>query len=187
MTKHMRFLYLFLAVGLVFFAQSCEDDDDPIIENEEEVITRVTYTLTPDDSANETVVFSFVDVDGEGGNDGVTTVTGTLAADASYSGAITFANEDEQITPEVMEEDDEHQVFYEVFGGAAFTPVYADSDGDGNPLGLATTVTTGGASVGSLRITLRHEPMKGAAATIDNPTAAGGETDVEVTFALAIQ
>lgn len=180
-----RFLPLFAFALVVFFA-SC-DDDDPVIDNEEEVITRVTWTLTPDDAANETVVFSFVDTDGDGGNDPVLSTTGSLVANASYSGSATFANEDEQITPEIVEEDDEHQIFFVVSGGLNLTPVYDDMDDDGNPIGLLTTVTTGDASTGSVQIVLRHEPTKGAAATIDNPAAAGGETDVEVTFSASIQ
>lgn len=187
MTKNFR-LYPFLFIfGVLLFLQGCADDDDPIVENEEEVITRVTWTLTPDDAANETVVFSFVDVDGDGGNDPVITTTGTLVASSEYSGAITFANEDEQITPEVMEEDDEHQVFYVVSAGLNIIPVYGDSDGDGNPVGLATDVSTGAASTGDFQVILRHEPMKGSDATIGNPAAAGGETDVEVTFTAIIQ
>ncbi len=184
MTRHF---YLLLTLFIVVFAAGCEDDDDPIIENEEEVITRVTWTLTPTDAANETVTFSFVDTDGDGGNAPVISTTGTFVANATYDGAVTFANEDEQITPEVMEEDDEHQVFYVLSGGLDLTATYGDSDGDGNPVGLVTSVTAGAASTGNVRVILRHEPMKGAAATIGNPAAAGGETDVEVTFDATIQ
>jgi hypothetical protein len=184
MTRHF---YLLLSLFLVVFTFGCEDDDDPIIENEEEVITRVTWTLTPADAANETVTFSFVDADGDGGNAPVVSTIGTLAANASYDGSVTFANEDEQITPEIMEEDDEHQIFYVFAGGADLSAAYGDSDDDGNPIGLLTTVTTGAASTGTAQVILRHEPAKGAAATIGNPAAAGGETDVEVTFDVTIQ
>lgn len=187
MKRNQLFFPFLLAFGVLFLAQSCDDDEAPVIENEEEVITRVTWTLTPDDAANETVVFSFVDTDGDGGNAPDITTTGTLAANATYDGAVTFANEDEQITPEVMEEDDEHQVFYPVAGGLNLTVSYDDMDDDGNPLGLQTEVSTGAASTGTVTVVLRHEPMKGAAATIDNPAAAGGETDVEVTFSGTIQ
>lgn len=187
MTRFRFFYPLFFATMVVFSFQACDDDDDPIIENEEEVITRVTWTLSPDDAGNDVVVFSFVDTDGDGGNDPVVSTTGTLVADATYTGSLTFANEDEQITPEIQEEDDEHQVFYVVDGGVNFTPAYADSDDDGNPVGLLTTVTTGAASSGDFQIILRHEPAKGAAATIGNPAAAGGETDIEVTFTATVQ
>jgi hypothetical protein len=182
-----RNFYLFLSLFLIVFLTGCDDDDDPIIENEEEVITRVVWTLTPTDVNNETVTLSFVDTDGDGGNAPVISSTGTFAANATYDGAVTFANEEEQITPEIVEEDDEHQIFYVFAGAASLSAVYADSDGDGNPIGLLTTVTTGDASTGTAQIILRHEPMKGSSATIDNPAAAGGETDVEVTFDVTIQ
>lgn len=184
MTRH---LYLFLSLFLIVFIAGCDDDDDPIIENEEEVITRVTWTLTPADANNETVTFSFVDVDGDGGDAPVISSTGAFAANASYNGVVSFANEDELIDPEIMEEDDEHQIFYLFSTGLNLSGAYADSDGDGNPLGLLTTVTTGGASSGTAQIILRHEPAKGSSSTIDNPDAAGGETDVEVTFDVTIQ
>lgn len=182
-----RNLYFFLSLFLVVFAVGCDDDDDPVIENEEEVITRVTWTLTPSDAANETVTFTFVDADGDGGNAPVISGTGTFAANASYSGVVSFANEDELIDPEIREEDEEHQVFYPVASGLNLTVAYGDSDSDGNPIGLLTTVTTGAASTGDVDIILRHEPMKGSAATIGNPAAAGGETDVEVTFTATVQ
>ncbi len=183
MTKR---LFPLLAFALVLFYTSCEDDD-PISGNEEEVITRVNWTLTPDDPANDAVTLSFVDTDGDGGNDPVLTVSGPLAGNATYTGAITFDNEDEAITPEIVEEDDEHQIFYVVTGGLDLILGYDDADGDGNPIGLATSVATGGASTGIIQVILRHEPMKGAAATISNPAAAGGDTDIEVTFNVSIQ
>ena len=178
--------FFYLALPLVLFTYSCADDDDPEIENEEEVITEVILTLTPD-AGGASVVFTFSDPDGEGGNDGTATVSGPLAANTSYSAAITFANEDEAITPEVMEEDDEHQVFYTT-SNALLSFAYADSDGDGNPLGLATTATTLAAGNGSLTVTLIHEPDKSAAGiSIANPAVAGGSTDVNVVFDYEIQ
>lgn len=182
-----RSFYLLLSLFLVVFAVGCDDDDDPVIENEEEVITRVTWTLTPTDATNETVEFSFVDADGDGGNAPVISSTGTFAANASYNGVVSFANEDEDIDPEIREEDDEHQIFYVVATGLNLTLTYEDMDDDGNPIGLLTSVATGAASTGDVQIILRHEPMKGSAATIGNPAAAGGETDVEVTFVATIQ
>ena len=178
---------LLLAVTVV---TSC-DDDDPEPVNEEELITTVNVTFTNEADASDVVVASFVDADGEGGNAPVIT-NPTLSANASYSVSIEFLNESESpaedITEEVAEEDYEHQVFYVVGSGLNLTYLYTDEDRDGNPLGLSGTGTTGGASTGNLTVLLLHEPDKSAAGVGEgDPSNAGGETDVEVTFNVTIQ
>lgn len=185
MTK-LRLLYpLLFAFALVFFAQSCEDED-PSIENEEEVITSVNLTLFALDAGNEDVVLAFQDADGEGGNDPMMSQTGVLRTNASYRGQLSFGNEDGSIDGEIVEEGLEHQVFYEVGAGLNMSVEYTDSDALGQPIGLNTTFTTGGFGSGNLTVTLRHEPNK-AGAQIDNPAAAGGSTDAEVVFTLSVQ
>ena len=71
-------------------------------------------------------------------------------------------------------------------GGLNATVSYVDLDDDGKPLGLLTEVETGAASSGSFQVILRHEPDKSAGATIGDPSAAGGETDLSVTFAVSV-
>ena len=51
--------FLFLALPLLL--TSC-DKDDPVIPNEEELITTVNYTLTSSDG-QDVVLLSFVDLD----------------------------------------------------------------------------------------------------------------------------
>ena len=64
---------------------------------------------------------------------------------------------------------------------------YADADGNGRPVGLTSIWTVGAASNGTITVTLRHEPDKGAAGvSAGDITNAGGETDIEVTFPLVI-
>jgi len=179
-----RFIYL-LSFVLLIFVVGCQDDDDPIIENPEEEITSVILTLSPDGGGTD-YVLSFSDPDGDGGMAPEFTTTGTLAANATYTGSINFANEDEQINPEIMEEDEEHQVFY-VVSGLGLTLAYNDMDGNGAPLGLLTNVTTGAAGTGTITVTLRHEPAKDPVVAIDDPATAGGETDVEVSFDVTVQ
>ena len=118
-------------------------------------------------------------------------INGTLAANTTYSGSLEFLNQSEtpaeDITEEVAEEDDEHQVFY-ASTVAGLSVAYNDADDDNNPLGLATTLTTGDAGTGTMTITLRHEPNKSAAGVSDGDIAnAGGETDIEVTFDVVVQ
>ena len=60
---------------------------------------------------------------------------------------------------------------------------YADTDANGAPIGLETTMTTGDAATGKLQVTLRHEPDKGATGVAQGDiTNAGGETDIQVEF-----
>jgi hypothetical protein len=49
-------------------------------------------------------------------------------------------------------------------------------------------VSTGSPGAGTLRIILRHELNKSAAGVADgNPANAGGDTDLDITFAVTIQ
>jgi hypothetical protein len=166
---------------------SCSNDDDaPAPVNEEEVITTITVVMTPA-GGGTAVTLQSRDLDGDGPDAPVVTVSGAFAANTTYNGAITLLNETEtpaeDVTLEVEEEDDEHQFFYTVGGGLNFTTVYTNFDGNNNPLGTAFDATTGAASTGTVTFTLRHEPTKPNTGLGD----AGGETDIEVTFDVAIQ
>jgi len=176
--------------GMLFLAlmwTGCTKDD-PVVPNEEEVITTLTYTLTP--TSGTPVVMTFKDLDGDGGNAPVIT-GGTLAANTTYTGAIVLLNETEtpaeNITLEITEEADEHQFFFEstVTG---LSVAYGDLDANGKPIGLVSTVTTGAVGSGNVKVTLRHEPNKTATGVAGGDiTNAGGSTDIEVTFPIDVQ
>lgn len=181
--KH--FLILFLATGLFFSCSSDDDNPDPV--NEEEIITTVNFVLTPVGNGN-IVTFQSQDLDGDGPNAPVNSQIGSLVASTEYTASVQFLNElenpAENITLEVLDEADEHQVFYSLTGTSGSTVTYSDTDSDGNPLGILTVFNAGSASTNNtLTITLRHEPNKTASGVSDGNIAnAGGETDVEVTF-----
>ena len=186
MTRH---IYLLLGFGLLLFAASCQDDDDPIIDDGEELITSVTLTLSPN-GPQETVVLGFSDPDGDGGNAPSFSTTGTIVADANYQAQVSFAGPDGSIDAEIIDEGAEHQVFYQTSGGATLDFSYGTIgvDINGLPIGLTTNLETDSVSNGELTIILRHEPNKLAAGiAIDNPAVAGGSTDVEVTFQVTIE
>ena len=164
----------------------CSDDDTtPEIINEDELITTVILTLTPD--SGDQVVLTTVDLDGDGPDEPVTTVVGNFSENTQYQGAVQFLNETEDpaedITQEVIEEADEHQVFYTISEGLNIQTTYEDQDSQGNPLGVQITLSTGAASEGSLTVTLRHEPVK----PNDGLESAGGETDISTSFDVSIQ
>lgn len=164
----------------------CSDDDTtPEIINEDELITTVILTLTPD--SGDQVVLTTIDLDGDGPDEPVTTVVGSFLENTQYQGAVQFLNETEDpaedITQEVIEEADEHQVFYTISEGLNIQTTYEDQDSQGNPLGVQITLSTGAASEGSLTVTLRHEPVK----PNDGLESAGGETDISTSFDVSIQ
>ena len=182
---------LALSVCAILFFASCEKEDPkkPVIPNEEEVITTLNLTLTPVGGGTP-VEFKFKDLDGDGGNPPEISV-GKLDTNTQYTGSVALYDELESpadtISQEVKEEADEHQFFFQSTANG-LTVSYDDADGNGKPLGLATTFTTQGASTGTLKITLRHEPMKEAAGvSMGDITNAGGETDIEVTFDVGIE
>ncbi|MDP5231398.1 MAG: type 1 periplasmic binding fold superfamily protein [Cellulophaga sp.] len=181
--KKIQFLAAFLFTGLLL--TSCDDNDNPIAINEEEVITTLTATLTPV-GGGTAITLQTRDLDGDGPNAPVVTVSGNLMAGAVYNGTLVLLNETlnpaEDITEEVEEESDEHQFFFTI-GGLDATAVSTNNDGNGNPLGTMFTLTAGAASTGTLTFTLRHEPKKPNTGLAD----AGGETDISATFNLVIQ
>lgn len=180
---------MLVILALIFTA--C-DNDDPEPVNPEELITTVNVTFTNTADASDVAMATFRDLDGEGGDDPVITDPPALSANSTYTVTIQFLNEQEtpaeNVTEEVEDEDFAHQVFYVAGTGLNLTYAYNDQDDNQNPVGLTGTATTGAAGTGDLTITLIHEPVKTASGVSEgNPTNAGGEVDVEVTFSITIQ
>ena len=208
-----------VAVALAFAAlTACADPSDDAADTdgggeETEVITTVTLAFTP--ATGAAVTASFRDPDGDGGMSGTTDPI-TLAAGIEYAMTVAFRNElanpPEDITTEVQEEAEDHQVF--VLGAAvtgpamAMTPsavlehAYADAEsdyttntGDDLPVGLANTITTLGAGAGELEIMLRHMPelngapqkVGGLAEALAGGEALPGEVDAKVTFDVMVE
>ena len=143
--KKLNFLITAIFATVLFV--SCSNDDETVAPvNEEEVLTTMTVTLTPNFGGSPI------------------TVSGNLATGITYNGTILLLNETvnppENITDEVEEEDLEHQFFYTLGSGLDATTAYSNFDSEGNPLGTEFTLITGAASSGTLTFTLRHEPTK---------------------------
>lgn len=177
---------------------ACEDVGGAT--NENEVITTVILTFTPDGGGAATVA-TFDDPDGDGGD--APTVDPVNLAAGSYALAVQFQNRlvtpPEEITDEVRGEQDDHLVLFT--GSAVVGPAttsatgplvqsYADQDGNGLPVGLASAIVAR-SGAGQLTVTLRHlppeEPPGKSATTLDDVrdggfAAIGGSTDAQVTF-----
>ncbi len=180
MTGYFR-LFVFSLICMYLFG--CEPID-PVIPNEEELITTLELRLVSSDQ-QDTILFSFKDLDGDGGLSPVIQ-NEKLKVHTSYNGMLTLRNDainpPSDISMEVEEEGNAHQFFY-VVKNAGITIQYADKDANGNPIGLKTSITTGNESNGELTIILRHNPDKFGSSVSDGLIdQAGGETDIEVTF-----
>ncbi len=184
----MKFTNLILSTITIFGLYSCSSDDT--IPNEEEVITTVIYELAPVEGG-ENVTFTFEDLDLTGSNPPVIT-NGVLQENTTYTGALMLQNkangEVEDVNLEIIEEDEDHQLFY-IETSENLTINYTDSDENGNPLGIETTLTTGDAEENiDLTIVLRHLPNKlTSTAKEGDITGVGGETEADVTFSINVQ
>lgn len=200
-----RSLLLALATASLVATAACSDD--AVQPSEPEVITTVTLTFTPAGGGTPVVV-AYDDPDGDGGAAPTIDALG-LVAGTTYDTTVRFQNKletpAEEITDEIRDEADQHQLFFTgsavdgpatANAGAPLVHAYADTDANLLPIGLANTFTVGSGTPGELTVTLRHLPpvngaaVKTAAAAMtvrDGGFAAlGGETDAQVTFQVAI-
>lgn len=198
--KNLRKLPIYLlAAGTLLFA-SCESED-PIQENEGEVITDVTLLFTELDAAGNPVglTFSFDASDPEGievgGAPAIETVN--LSAGKTYQMEIEVFNsiENEDITEEIIEEANEHQFFFlgSAFSGSSAPLTYVYDDESGELIGVKGIVTVAANpsfNNAQMRVILRHDLDKnfpGAdSPNFENFVQAGGETDLDITFPLVL-
>lgn len=184
------------ALSLAACGDPGEDHDGE--GNDQEVITTVRLTFTPD--GGEAFTASFADPE----NDGSPTIDPiTLTEGVSYGLSVAFLNElespAEDITEEVADEADQHQVFFtgDALTGALVSHVYDDEDGGGLPIGLSNTLSADAAGSGDLVVTLRHLPpesgsavkVAGLAETVASEgfSAIGGDNDAQVTFEITVE
>lgn len=179
--------------GILSFI-SCSNDDTPTPVNEEELITTITAVFTPVGGGNS-VTLQYKDLDGEGANAPIISVSQAFEINKTYNGVLTFKNETTNpatdITTEIAEEGVDHQVFYQVTGNLntlSYSTAASNLDANQKPIGLQSVFTTTTAATGNLVITLRHEPNKNATnVAAGNIANAGGSTDAEVTFAIEVK
>lgn len=198
-----------LALPLVLGLGACDDvsDDDHDHDHDHGATTRMELTFTPQGGgAAETFVWSDPEDDGDPEIDPIVLTDGT-----TYDVDVTFWNdledEPEEVTPEVLEDATAHQVFFT--GAAVQSPAtgtqasavieqaYADTDENGDPLGLANTITTLQTGTGPLIVTLRHmppendSPVKTSTSAEDVAaggfTAIGGDNDIQSEFDVTVE
>ncbi|MCC6412648.1 MAG: hypothetical protein IT270_13375 [Saprospiraceae bacterium] len=178
--KHFKLpLFVLLATAGIFFTACNNDDDDGTAQ---ENITTIQVHLT---GAGIDQEFEWNDLDGIGGNN---PVIDTIVVPANTGDIFSHIHvydrsktPEVDITDEIEAESLEHLITYAV-AGANVNIAYDDTDSNGKPLGIKSIWTSTGASNGTLRIILYHEPSNK-----DNLSDPGGEVDFDVTFPVRIQ
>ena len=180
--KRIHFINLLLPFAFLLFIIGCsKDSDTPEVINEAEVINEVTLTINDGSGNTQTVTWN----EGDSNTQITLTAGNTYTVTAGFYDATDPADK-ENITEEVIEEVDEHQVFYEIANGANLVISSASGDTlDSNqtPLFLVTDWTAGEASEGIVRLYLIHQPTSKTGTTRND---FGGETDVQVDFSIQI-
>jgi hypothetical protein len=184
-------------ISAILFLASC-DDDEPEIVNEEEEFSRVVITVTNEsDQSSEQYTF---EVEGHG-HDGESESTEDphedhlkveLAPNSSYLFEIRFYNDEdpnniEDVTQEIIDEADEHHVFYELVDGTNITIESGPGDtmdSNSNPLNRITRWTITDAGVADAFAYLIHEPTSKTGTTRND---FGGATDVELEFEVHVE
>ncbi|MFT6854423.1 MAG: hypothetical protein ACJA0X_000386 [Cyclobacteriaceae bacterium] len=189
--------YCLVLMLTLLFVSSCDDEDIPAAENDEELITDISLIFSPQGGAAP-LTFNAIDPDGAGVENLQVEGDIVLAVNTTYELFIEMRNtiENEDIGEEVKEEGDEHQIFFgfteDLFANptgsgnispSAGTVIYDDQDENNLPIGLITTWRTEVAGSGIFRILLKHQPDLKTATS----TSATGSSDIDITWAVEIK
>lgn len=190
----------FYALALASFAFASCQSEDPVMENEEEVITDVTLSFTELNATGDPIgtKISFKASDPQGIELGIapTIETVNLTKGKTYRMEITVANAiaNTDITSEILAEGDAHQFYFlgtAFVGSPPLSIVYDDASGQ--LIGLRTKVTVAaspGFNNALMRVILRHDLDKSypeaTNPNFQNYEQAGGESDLDINFPLVI-
>lgn len=203
MKNHAKINMLLMAASFILltFIMSCSDAEAPDEENEPEIFTDVELIFTPQGSGEVVRALAEDPTGGLGLDSEFTVQPFTLKANTTY--ILTFELLNRLVSPvedvqlEIIDEDDEHQMFFEFTAGAFSSPEgigniqdrngpvnYLDFDDNGLPLGLRTSWTTAGPLTGGkFRVWLAHQPgLKTATSSVND-----GDVDFDITFDMTIE
>lgn len=185
-----RIVGITAALAFALGVAACDDPTAPV-DNDQELITDITITLTPV-GGGTSMVSTIADPDGPGPNAPLAqTAAITLTPGMTYDGTIEFFDRSdpadvEDITAEVEAEAEDHRVFYLLAGltGVTVPDASLDQDTNGAPLGLTFQVVVDGAAAGAgtIRVVLNHydDAPKGDGSTQSD------ETDADVSFDVSV-
>lgn len=179
-----------LTASTIFTACKKEEITTPA-PVEQELITTVRLKVTNTSGFNQTFNYKVDNGFGSSTQGNVQIDDVVLAPATDYDVEVQVWDESkipaENITEEVIAESHHHLFIFQsnpATGAGAISFSNGSKDDEGEPLNQKIQFTTGTAGVGTLTVTLKHEPTNKNAAT---PDEAGGETDAQAIFPVKLQ
>lgn len=161
----------FTFLSSILILSSCKKDD-PEQEHENENINQVTITFTSYEGSNS-YTWNLNQVD-----------TIRLKNDTYYDLSPSFVHHDnshhEDLTDEIRNEAENHQIIYTSTPSDLMTFEYLDKDANGLPIGLQAELKTLKQGKGKMRLELKH--FNGSKTNVN-----AGSTDVDIQFPIVIQ
>lgn len=175
-------LPVFMALSILSCKEDTPKPNNPPT-NQTELITTVILELT-DSATQQTKVFKFKDIDGEGGNNPSIFDTIRLDTNRVYFTNLVLLDESKNpidtISNEIEEEKNDH-LFVFSSSSSLIQVLITDKDDNNLPIGLKSKWKTYGKTTSSISVALKHQPnIKTGAANI-------GETDIDINFPLILK
>jgi hypothetical protein len=179
MKNILKKTYLFYFPLLTIFIYSCSKDDPDGI-NEQEYISNVVLNITSADGISQTIDWDISETNMQ---------TINLKTNSDYNVGLSFENRSdptdiEDVTIEIIDEADEHQVFFE-FADVSVDVTSADNDTKVGTRGVLLKSVWNASSTGSgiVRVYLIHQPTNFNA---NNREGFGGYNDVSIDIPVSI-
>ena len=179
MKNILKKTYLFYFPLLTIFIYSCSKDDPDGI-NEQEYISNVVFNITSADGISQTIDWDISETNMQ---------TINLKTNSDYNVGLSFENRSdptdiEDVTIEIIDEADEHQVFFE-FADVSVDVTSADNDTKVGSRGVLLKSVWNASSSGSgiVRVYLIHQPTNFNAT---NREAFGGFNDVAIDIPVTV-
>lgn len=187
MKKTMFYTAIFVSTlfTLTLFQAACTRKTIPPNPNEEELITTIQLSFVDSAGIQAPFIATYRDIDGDGGNNPSVFDTIRLHPQTTYYTTIRLLDESktpaDTISNEVLAEGSEHLFCFSP-SGIPVSVSLTDADAQLKPIGLQSKWICGSASLGNMRIQLRHQPDG-----IKDGTCAPGASDIDLTFVTLIQ
>ena len=183
--KRQNLIITTAIVALLILWGSCNKQvQKPAVNIANEPLTTVELLATNAADPTDTPSAKWIQLDPTGATPPDTShATLSLRHNASYNVQVKVLDSSTDVSPTIIERENYHLFCFDISMGLNLTVTRTDHDNNNPqlPIGLSDQFATGAVSIGSLDVTLRHQP------NVKDGTCPPGSTDIEGYFSVKIQ